>query len=75
MSAKDKSAMYQGYTFMAYAIGFLFAGDLSGKGYDAWGVQSNSPGTFWLVCAIIAVVTASAMFIFNRFAAHKIGVK
>ena len=69
---KDKAAMYQGYLYTASAIGFLFAGDLSGKGYNAWAVESNSPSTFWMLCAAISLVTAFALYLFNRFAAHKL---
>ena len=69
---QDKAAMYQGYLYTASAIGFLFAGDLSGKGYNAWAVQSNSPSTFWLLCASISILTAFALFLFNRFAAYKL---
>ncbi len=69
---KEKAAMYQGYLYTASAIGFLFAGDLSGKGYNAWAVESNSPSTFWMLCAAISVVTAFALYLFNRFAAEKL---
>jgi len=72
---KEKAAMYQGYLYLSYAIGFLFAGDLSGKGYNAWGVESNSPGTFWFVCGVIAIVTALALFIFNKVASDKLEAK
>lgn len=69
---KEKAAMYQGYLYTSSAIGFLFAGDLSGKGYNAWAVESNSPSTFWMLCAVISLVTAFALYLFNRFAAEKL---
>ena len=69
---KEKAAMYQGYLYTSSAIGFLFAGDLSGKGYNTWAVQSNSPSTFWMLCAAISLATAIALFLFNRYAADKL---
>ncbi len=69
---KEKAAMYQGYLYMASAIGFLFAGKLSGWGYNKWGVESNQPGHFWLFCAAIATLTAVGLFLFNYFVAHKL---
>lgn len=69
---KDKAAMYQGYLYTASAIGFLFAGKLSGWGYNKWAVEANEPGSFWLLCAAIAFITALALWLFNYFAAEKL---
>lgn len=69
---KDKAAMYQGYLYTASAIGFLFAGKLSGWGYNKWAVEANEPANFWLLCAAIAFVTALALWLFNSFAAEKL---
>lgn len=69
---KEKAAMYQGYLYTSSAIGFLFAGKLSGWGYNKWAVEANDPGSFWLLCGAIACITALALWLFNSFAAHKL---
>ncbi|WP_372768100.1 MFS transporter [Pseudoalteromonas sp.] len=69
---KDQAAMYQGYLYTSSAIGFLFAGKLSGWGYNKWAVEANEPASFWLLCAGIALITALALWLFNSLAADKL---
>lgn len=69
---KDKSAMYQGYLYLASAFGFLAGGLLSGVGYDYFAKTLNKPEFFWYMFAAIGVLSALALFAYDKFFAHKL---
>jgi dipeptide/tripeptide permease len=68
----DKAAMYMGYYFVCIALGNLFAGLLSGHTYQHFAnpeTGNGHPEYMWLIFAGIAVLTALALVLFNRFCA------
>lgn len=69
---KEKSAMYQGYLYLASAFGFLAGGLLSGVGYEYFAKTLNKPELFWFMFAAIGVLSALALFAYDKFFAHKL---
>ncbi|MBU2971937.1 MFS transporter [Pseudoalteromonas sp. C2R02] len=69
---KEKSAMYQGYLYLASAFGFLAGGLLSGVGYEYFAKTLNKPELFWYMFAAIGVLSALALFAYDKFFAHKL---
>lgn len=69
---KEKSAMYQGYLYLASAFGFLAGGLLSGIGYEYFAKTLNKPELFWFMFAAIGVLSALALFAYDKFFAHKL---
>ena len=67
IAPKQQSAMYMGYYFVSMALGFLFAGLLSGWGYENLAKQQGRPEWMWGLFALIALVSAVALWIFNRW--------
>ncbi|GAA0354872.1 hypothetical protein GCM10009092_18950 [Bowmanella denitrificans] len=67
IAPKQQSAMYMGYYFVSMALGFLFAGLLSGWGYENLAKQQGRPEWMWGLFALIALVSAMALWIFNRW--------
>ncbi len=67
-----KEAMYMGYYFVSIALGNLFGGLLSGQTYGAFANRETGnghPEYMWMIFAGIAVVTAGALWAFNKFIA------
>ncbi|MBN7819760.1 MFS transporter [Bowmanella yangjiangensis] len=67
IAPKQQSAMYMGYYFVSMALGFLFAGLLSGWGYENLAKQQSRPEWMWGLFALIALVSAVALWTFNRW--------
>ena len=66
IAPKENTAMYMGYYFVSMALGNLFAGLLSGWAYGYIAKELNSPLLMWSFFAAVGVVTAIALFIFNK---------
>jgi dipeptide/tripeptide permease len=69
---KEQSAMYQGYLYLSSAFGFLIGGLLSGVGYEYFAKTLNKPEYFWYMFAVIGVVSALGLLMYDRFIAHKL---
>jgi len=73
IAPEDKKAIYMGYAFLYGVIGSLFGSNIGGEMYHALLSplvgETNVAGTlrnFWLIFAMIGVLTAGAMFIYNK---------
>ncbi|WP_440056206.1 MFS transporter [Pseudoalteromonas sp. T1lg65] len=66
IAPKSQAALYMGYYFVSMALGFLFAGFLSGWSYKVLVQEMAKPELMWGLFAIIAVVTGGGLFWFNR---------
>ncbi|WP_125778929.1 MFS transporter [Pseudoalteromonas rubra] len=67
----SQAALYMGYYFVSMALGFLFAGFLSGWSYATLVQQQNRPDLMWALFGVLALVTAIALFLFNRYLIQK----
>ncbi|WP_462159692.1 MFS transporter [Pseudoalteromonas sp. GB56] len=68
---KSQAALYMGYYFVSMALGFLFAGFLSGWSYAHLTLEMHHPALMWGVFAAIALVTAIGLFWFHHTQAQK----
>ncbi len=68
----DKVAMYMGYFYWCVALGNLFGGILSGQLYAAFARDMQRPDLMWMIFALIAVLTAVAIFLYDRLIIKKI---
>jgi len=68
IAPKDKVALYMGYYFIAVALGNLFGGVLGGVLYEKLAEELGRPDVMWLVFGGIALLTALALALYNRFA-------
>lgn len=66
IAPKSQAALYMGYYFVSMALGFLFAGLLSGWGYGTVAKEWQQPELMWFMFAGIGVLTCLALFWFNR---------
>lgn len=66
IAPKSQSALYMGYYFVSMALGFLFAGLLSGWGYGELAKNMNRPDLMWTLFATIGLITAVGLMWFNR---------
>ncbi|KGJ98687.1 MFS transporter [Thalassotalea sp. ND16A] len=66
IAPKEHSAMYMGYYFVSMALGFLFAGLLSGWSYGLLAKTMNQPMLMWSLFAGIGTLTCLALVWFNR---------
>lgn len=69
---KAKAAMFMGYYFVSMALGFLFAGILSGWACDFFCNRLQNPPLMWVLFAGLAVLTAGALLVFNRTLAPRL---
>jgi len=66
IAPKEKSALYMGYYFVSTALGNLFAGLLSGQAYGKLARDLGRPDLMWLLFAVIALLTAAALWLYDR---------
>jgi len=66
IAPKSQAALYMGYYFVSMALGFLFAGLLSGWGYGTVAKEWQQPELMWFMFAGIGVLTCLGLFWFNR---------
>lgn len=64
-------ALFMGYYFVSSALGLLFAGVLSGWGYQVLAVEHNAPILMWAVFGAVAVIAALALLLFNYWLAPR----
>lgn len=67
IAPKNQAAMYMGYYFISMALGFLFAGLLSGWGYGELAKAMGRPDLMWFVFSVIGSLTAIGLMLFNIF--------
>ena len=67
----DKVAMYMGYFYWCVALGNLFGGILSGQFYALFARDMQRPDLMWLTFAVIALITAVLIFIYDRLVIKK----
>lgn len=67
----NAAALFMGYYFVSTALGLLFAGVLSGAGYQALAVERDSPTLMWMVFGGVAVLAAFGLYLFNTFLAPR----
>jgi dipeptide/tripeptide permease len=67
IAPKHQAGMFMGYYFVSMAIGFLFAGLLSGWSYNYFAVELGKPSWMWMLFALIGVFVASCLLLFNKF--------
>ncbi|BBN81608.1 hypothetical protein PA25_15930 [Pseudoalteromonas sp. A25] len=65
IAPKAQAAVYMGYYFVSMALGFLFAGFLSGWSYKKFALEAGQPHWMWALYACIAIVACIAMLIFK----------
>ncbi|WP_462171632.1 MFS transporter [Pseudoalteromonas xiamenensis] len=63
---KGAAATYMGYYFVSMALGFLFAGFLSGWSYDVFVIEMHKPELMWMLFSGIALSTALAFYKFDK---------
>ncbi|GAA6151216.1 hypothetical protein NBRC116587_06350 [Pseudoteredinibacter isoporae] len=66
IAPKNQAALYMGYYFVSMALGFLFAGLLSGWGYGTVAKEWGRPDLMWLIFAAIGLLTSAGLWWFNR---------
>ena len=71
IAPKEKAAMFMGYYFISLALGFLFAGLLSGWAYGLFADTLKQPLLMWGLFAAIAFASAAGLVLFNRYGAPK----
>jgi len=68
----DKVAMYMGYFYWCVALGNLFGGILSGQMYAAFARDMQRPDIMWAVFAVLALLTAVLIFLYDRLVIKRI---
>lgn len=71
----NKVALYMGYFYWCVALGNLFGGILSGQLYAAFARDMHRPDIMWLIFALLGLVTAIAIFFYDRLVIKKIKIK
>lgn len=66
VAPKEQAALYMGYYFVSMALGFLFAGLLSGWGYGYVAKELNRPDLMWIIFAAIGLLTSLGLLWFNQ---------
>jgi dipeptide/tripeptide permease len=70
----NKVALYMGYFYWCVALGNLFGGILSGQLYAAFARDMQRPDLMWLIFAILALVTAVFIYLYDKLVIKKINV-
>ncbi len=71
----DKVALYMGYFYWCVALGNLFGGVLSGQLYAAFARDMNRPDIMWLIFALLALLTAAAIYLYDRLVIKRVHKK
>lgn len=66
IAPKGNAAMFMGYYFVSMALGFLFAGFLSGWSYGYLVKTLQQPGLMWLLFVMIALTTGLCFYLLAR---------
>lgn len=67
IAPEDKKALYLGYSFLCSVIGSAIAGVLGSRLYVHYIDGLNQPRTMWLIFACIGIVSATCLFLYNKF--------
>ena len=67
IAPKGSAAMFMGYYFVSMALGFLFAGFLSGWSYGYLVKTLHSPELMWLLFGSIALATGLGFYFLARY--------
>lgn len=67
IAPKGNAAMFMGYYFVSMALGFLFAGFLSGWSYGYLVKIRQQPELMWLLFAFIALITGLGFYLLARY--------
>lgn len=67
----NRVALYMGYFYWCVALGNLFGGILSGQLYAVFARDMQRPDLMWLTFAILALVTAAAIWVYDRMVIGK----
>jgi proton-dependent oligopeptide transporter, POT family len=67
----NKVALYMGYFYWCVALGNLFGGLLSGQMYATFARDMQRPDLMWLLFALLALLTAVAIFFYDRLIIKK----
>ena len=67
----NKVALYMGYFYWCVALGNLFGGLLSGQMYATFARDMQRPDLMWLFFALLALITAVAIFFYDRVVIKK----
>jgi len=67
----EKVALYMGYFYWCVALGNLFGGILSGQLYAAFARDMQRPDLMWLTFAIIALVSAMLILLYDKLIIKK----
>lgn len=71
----NKVALYMGYFYWCVALGNLFGGILSGQLYAAFARDMQRPDLMWLIFALLALLTAVLILLYDRLVIKKIQKK
>jgi POT family proton-dependent oligopeptide transporter len=66
LAPKGQEGLYLGFAFLPIAIGYLIAGPLGGWLVRYFGTVVQRPSAMWFVVAAIGVVTAAALWLYDR---------
>lgn len=67
IAPKGSAAMFMGYYFVSMALGFLFAGFLSGWSYGYLVKTLHKPELMWILFAVIALMTGCGFYFLARY--------
>ena len=67
IAPKGSAAMFMGYYFVSMALGFLFAGFLSGWSYGYLVKTLYKPELMWILFAVIALMTGCGFYFLARY--------
>lgn len=67
IAPKGNAAMFMGYYFVSMALGFLFAGFLSGWSYGYLVKELQRPDLMWLLFAAISLLTGLGFYFLARY--------
>ncbi len=67
LAPSGQQGVYMGYAFLPVAIGYFLAGGLGGYLLHEFGDILGHPQRMWWIIAAIGVVTATLMWLYDRF--------
>ena len=67
----DKVALYMGYFYWCVALGNLFGGILSGQLYAAFARDMQRPDLMWGIFALLALLSALAVWLYDKLVIKK----
>jgi dipeptide/tripeptide permease len=71
LAPKGQAALFQGFAFLPIAVAWFFGGTFGGWLYKTFSTDAKKPELVFLVIGLVGVLSAIAMFIYNRFIAQR----